>query len=349
MGKSQAAHIPPPDIHGFVNRGSVQNEQFVGLPAFAVCVNNHIAAALAGDKPSRFSNSGLEQLRKASHRGLHLVDRGLHLGDSGDHAGLALTEGNALVPLGKGVVYGFDDHSRYADTQKRVPDGDGIAEIDPLQECRILRLFPERFKGHLHCGNGRSQRICLDVAVGFGSEGFFGHNSVKLVGEIHDERFRSDDLRGHNRKRHLRQCDHRFGVRVFRGVYGIREQRSIHAAAILVLLQGSEVLAVFNDHAGLLPTVRMELYREVVPLKLAVPLRKHGVFRTAEAGADTFRLGDREYLCIRVVRPAREACISGKKLREDKLRRTALRRKRHHRNIGEVIRDVLTVDGDDAV
>ena len=34
---------------------------------------------------------------------------------------------------------------------------------------------------------------------------------------------------------------------------------------------------------------------------------------------------------------------------DDKLRRTALRRKRHHRNIGEVIRDVLTVDGDDAV
>ena len=68
-----------------------------------------------------------------------------------------------------------------------------------------------------------------------------------------------------------------------------------------------------------------------------------------EAGADTFRLGDRECLCIRVVRPAREACISGKKRREDKLRRTALRRKRHHRNIGEVIQDVLTVDGDDAV
>lgn len=104
-----------------------------------------------------------------------------------------------------------------------------------------------------------------------------------------------------------------------------------------------------DDHAGLLPTVRMELYREVVPLKLAVPFGEHGAFRTAEAGADTFWLGDRECLCIRVVRPAREACISGKKLREDKLRRTALRRKRHHQNIGEVIRDVLTVDGDDAV
>ena len=118
MGKSQAAHIPPPDIHSIVNGGCVQNEQLVGLPAFAVCVNNHIAAALAGDKPSRFSNSGLEQLRKASHRGLHLVDRGLHLGDGGDHTGLALTEGNALVPLSKGVVYGFNDHSRHAHTKQ---------------------------------------------------------------------------------------------------------------------------------------------------------------------------------------------------------------------------------------
>ena len=53
----------------------------------------------------------------------------------------------------------------------------------------------------------------------------------------------------------------------------------------------------------------MELYREVVPLKLAVPFGEHGAFRTAEAGADTFRLGNRECLCIRVVRPAREACI----------------------------------------
>ena len=85
-----------------------------------------------------------------------------------------------------------------------MPDGDGIAEIDPLQECRILRLFPERFKRHLHGGDGRSQRVCLDVAVGFGSEGFFGHNSVELVGKVHDERFRPDDLRGHNGERDLR-------------------------------------------------------------------------------------------------------------------------------------------------
>ena len=230
-----------------------------------------------------------------------------------------------------------------------MPNGDGIAEIDPLQECRILRLFPERLKGHLHCGNGRSQRVCLDVAVGFGSEGFFGHNSVKLVGEIHDERFCPDDLRGHNGKRYLRQRDHRFDVRSFRGVYGIREQCGIYTAVVLVLLHGGEVLAVFNDHSGLLPTVRMELYCEVVPFKLTIPFGEHGAFRTAEAGADTFRLGNRECLCIRVVRPAREACISGKKLREDKLRRTALRRKRHHRNIGKVIGNVLPINGDDAV
>ena len=230
-----------------------------------------------------------------------------------------------------------------------MPDGDGIAEVDPLQECRILRLFPERFKGHLHRGHGRSQRISFDVAVGFGSEGILGYNSVKLVGEIHDERFRPDDLRGHNGERYLRQRDHRFGVRAFRGVHGIREQCSIYAAVVLVLLQCGEVLAVLNDHAGLLPTVRMELYREVVPFKLTVPFGEHGAFRAAEAGSDAFRLRDGKRLCIRVIRPTRKACISCKKLREDKLRRAALRRKRHHRNIGEVIRDVLTIDGDDTV
>ena len=217
----------------------------------------------------------MKQLWKASHRGLHLVDRGLHLGNGGDHTGLALTEGNAHIPFGKSVVYGFDDHSRHADTQKRVPDGDGIAEVDPLQECRILRLFPERLKGHLHRGDGRSQRIGFDVAVGFRSEGILGHNSVKLVGEIHDERFCPDDLRGHNGERYLRQRDHRFGVRAFRGVHGIREQCGIYTAVVLVLLQGGEVLAVFNDYAGLLPTVRMELHREVVPFKLAVPFGEH--------------------------------------------------------------------------
>ena len=230
-----------------------------------------------------------------------------------------------------------------------MPNGDGIAEVDPLQECRILRLFPERLKGHLHRRDGRSQRIGLDVAVGFGSEGFLGHNSVKLVGEIHDERFRPDDLRSHNGERDLRQRDYRFDVRAFRGVHGIREQCGIHSAVVFVLLQCGEVLSVFNDHAGFLPTVRMELYREVVPLKFAVPFGEHGAFRTSEAGTDAFRLRDGKRLCIRVVRPAREACISGKELRENELRRAALGRKRQHRHIGEVIGDVLTVDGDDTV
>ena len=349
MGEAQAAHIPPPDIHGIVNRGSVQNEQLIRLSVFLAGMDDHIAAALAGDKPGGLADGGLEQLRKASHRGFHLINRGLHLGDGGDHAGLALTEGNTLVPLGKGVVYGFDDHSRHADTQKRVPDGDGITEIDPLQQCRILRLFPERLKGHLHRGNGRSQRISFDVAVGFGSEGILGYNSVKLVGEIHDERFRPDDLRGHNGERYLRQRDHRFGVPAFRGVHGIREQCSIHAAVVLVLLQCGEVLAVFNDHTGFLPTVGVKLHREVVPLKLTVPFGEHGAFRTAEAGTDAFRLGDGECLCIRVIRPTREACIPGKELRENELRRATLGRKRQHRHIGKVIGDVLTVDGDDAV
>ena len=93
----------------------------------------------------------------------------------------------------------------------------------------------------------------------------------------------------------------------------------------------------------------MELYREVVPLKLAVPFGEHGTFRAAKAGSDTFRLSDGKCLCIRVVRPAGKACISGKKLREDKLRRAAIGTERQHRHIGKVIRNVLTVDGDDAV
>ena len=75
MGKAQTAHIPPPDIHGFVNRGSVQNEQFIGLSVFLAGVNDHIAAALAGDKPGGFADGGLEQLRKASHRGFHFIHR----------------------------------------------------------------------------------------------------------------------------------------------------------------------------------------------------------------------------------------------------------------------------------
>ena len=349
MGKAQAAHIPPPDIHSIVNGWCIQNEQLIGLSVFLGGMDDHIAAALAGDKPGGFTDGGLKQLWKASHRGLHLVDRGLHLGNGGDHAGLALTEGNAIVPLGEGVVHSLNDHSRHADTQQRVSDGYGITEIDPLQECRILRLFPERFKRHLHGGDSRSQRVCLDVAVGFGSEGFFGHNSVELVGKVHDKRFRPDNLRSHNGERYLRQCHHRFGIRAFRGVYGIREQRSIHAAVVLVLLQCGEVLAVFNDHACFLPTVQMELYREVVPLKLAVPFGEHGAFCAAETGADAFRLGDGKCLCIRVVRPAGEARISGKKLREDELWRAALSRKRQHRHIGKVVRNVLTVDGDDAV
>ena len=117
-------------------------QSFNLLPMFTAEQNILMPLTLAGDKPGGFTDGGLEQLWKASHRGLHLINRGLNLGDGGDHAGLALTEENALVPLGEGVVYGFDDHSRHADTQKRVPDGDGIAEVDPLQESRILRLFP---------------------------------------------------------------------------------------------------------------------------------------------------------------------------------------------------------------
>ena len=93
----------------------------------------------------------------------------------------------------------------------------------------------------------------------------------------------------------------------------------------------------------------MELYREVVPLKFTVPFGEHGAFRTSEAGTDAFRLRDGKCLCIRVVRPAREACISGKELRENELRRATLGTERQHRHVGKVIRNVLTVDGDDAV
>ena len=230
-----------------------------------------------------------------------------------------------------------------------MPDGDGIAEVDPLQECRIPRLFPKRLEGYLHRGDSRSQRIYLDVTVCFCSEGFLGHISVKLVGEIHDERFCPDDLRGHNGKRYLRQCDYHFGVRAFRGVHGIREQCGVHTAAVLVLLQSGEVLTVFDDHACFLSAMGMELHRKVVPLKFAVPLREHRAFRAAETGTDAFRLLDGECFRIRVVRPAGKACISCKKLREDKLRRAAIGTERHHRHIGKVIGDVLTVDGDDAV
>ena len=231
-----------------------------------------------------------------------------------------------------------------------MPNGDGIAEVDPLQQCRILRLFPERLKGHLHRGDSRSQRIGLDVAVGLCPERFLRDSRIsKLVGEIHDERFCPDDLRGHNGERDLRQRDHRFDVRSFRGVYGIREQCGIYTAVVLVLLHGGEVLAVFNDHSGLLPTVRMELHREVVPFKLTIPFGEHGAFRAAETGSDAFRLRDGKCLCIRVVRPTREACISCKKLRENELRRTAFGCKWHNGNIGKVIGDVLTVDGDDTV
>ena len=111
MGKAQAANIPPPDIHGFINGWCIQNEQLIGLSGFLGSMDYHIAAALAGDKPGGLADGGLEQLRKASHRGLHLVDRGLHLGDGGNHTGLALTEGNALIPLSEGVVHGLNDHS----------------------------------------------------------------------------------------------------------------------------------------------------------------------------------------------------------------------------------------------
>ena len=93
----------------------------------------------------------------------------------------------------------------------------------------------------------------------------------------------------------------------------------------------------------------VELHRKVVPLKFAVPLREHGAFRAAETSSDAFRLRDRECLCIRIVRPAGEACVSRQKLRKNQLRRAALGRKRQHRHIGEVIGDVLTVDGDDTV
>ena len=95
--------------------------------------------------------------------------------------------------------------------------------------------------------------------------------------------------------------------------------------------------------------MRVKLHREVVPLELTVPFGEHGAFRAAETGSDAFRLCDRKCLCVRVVRPAREACVSGKELRENELRRATLGRKRQHRHIGKVIGNVLPINGDDAV
>ncbi len=351
FGKSQSTHIPPPDIHCIGNGRSVQNEQLVWLSIFAVCVYNHIAAALSGDKSGCLGDSGLQQLRKPADTAFDLFNRGLHLGDSGNHAGLALTERNRCISFSESVVYGLNHHSGNTHTERRMPDGDGIAEVDPFQQSRILRLFPQRLKGNRDCGNGSAQRICADIRIRLSSKLVLGdfRTALKFTGEVHYERFVTDNLRCHNGKRYLSQGDHCFGIRTFRCVYGIRQQCGINPAVVLVLLQGSEVLAVFNDHTCFLPTMGMELHREVVPLKLTIPFREHGTVRTAKAGSDAFRLRDGKRLCIRIVRPACESCIFCKQLRENKLWRLAIRRERKHRHIGEVIRDVLTVDADDSV
>ena len=130
---------------------------------------------------------------------------------------------------------------------------------------------------------------------------------------------------------------------------GVRKTVMLTGDAQPVAQAVAQQLGLDEYHAGLLPAVRMELHCVVVPLKFTVPFGEHGAFRTAEAGADAFRLRDRECLCIRVVRPAREASISGKELRENELWRAALRRKRQHGNIGKVIGNVLPINGDDAV
>ncbi len=327
FGKSQSTHIPPPDIHGLVNGGSVQNEQLIGLSAFAVCVDYHIAAALTSNKSGCLGDSGLQQLRKPADTAFDLFNRGLHLGDSGNHAGLALTERNRCISFSESVVYGLNHHSGNTHTERRMPDGDGIAEVDPFQQSRILRLFPQRLKGNRDCGNGSAQRICADIRIRLSSKLVLGdfRTALKFTGEVHDERFVTDNLSCHDGERYLSQGDHCFGVRAFRGVHGIRQQCGINPAVVLVLLQSGEVFAVFNDYACFLSTMGMELNCEVVPLKFAVPFGKHGAVRTAETGSDAFWLRDRERFCLRVVRPARESRISGKQLREDKLRRTAFR------------------------
>ncbi len=51
--------------------------------------------------------------------------------------------------------------------------------------------------------------------------------------------------------------------------------------------RGCEVLSVFNDHAGFLTTVRMELYREVVPLEYTVSLLGHFAGDGVRQHADT--------------------------------------------------------------
>lgn len=93
----------------------------------------------------------------------------------------------------------------------------------------------------------------------------------------------------------------------------------------------------------------MKFDREIVPFKLAVPFGKHRAFRTAETGTDTFRLCNRERFCLRIIRPPCKAAVPGKKLIQNKLRRAARRGKRHHRDIGKVVADMLTVNAHNTV
>ena len=260
-------------------------------------MDNHIAARLAGDETSSILDGRVHERRETVNFFHSLLGGGFCRADIVQQVCLRRSQSDGHILLCQGVINRGDDLCLGGNSQHTVADCNGVTQGYPLQYSGIFRLLPQRFKGNSQRGCSDSQRVVAQILVGKCPESSLGYRVllIEILGEVPDEGLTLYQRSFGNGDQYLFQGDNCFCA-VFCGDDRIRQKIRIDISIFVVMLQICEVLAVLNDHSRFLSTALVVNNLEVIPLELTAPEIQKGTGHTAETGADTLGLGDRECL-----------------------------------------------------
>ena len=234
-----------------------------------------------------------------------------------------------------------------------MPDGNGVAQRNMLEDGCIFRLFPKRFKSDGQCGRFHTERIVLQIFYGTLTEHLLRYCGTvgKGIREIPDQCFSPCRILRNNREQLFPECNHGFCA-VLGGRYRIGEKIRVNFTGIRIVFQFCQVFSVFDDNACIDSASSVMDDPVIVPFELTAPKIHQRAFRTAEHSSQTFRSVHRERFRFRIIgaegKTVRNRCIF-KFLFNGKLRGSRCTASERCRNAGQVIGDMLCVYGNNSV
>ena len=185
LGKTKSAHVPTPNIHGFINRRCIHYKQFVRIAVF-IAVENNISTALTRDKVRGFLNCVAHKSGQSVNLDGSIFHGILRFGNRIQKCTFCRAERNRHILFSKGVINRSDNLCGCGHTKKSMLNRYSVTKRNSFKKSRVFRLFPQWFKGNLNRGVLNTQRIILKVGLCLLAQSLLGELFVrfKSIGEI---------------------------------------------------------------------------------------------------------------------------------------------------------------------